>query len=401
MSAAIRRECVPLRRTAVEYECFRLLSRGRGVVMGDLLPCSGMADQSTRDLLESVRGRVELKEPWCRGARPVVDIAVLRPDEFQESDETSAGVARLLEESSHQFDVIDTRMDFTPYKVLVLPDYIRVSDELNGKLEAYLAQGGKLIASFESGMNTEKTGFPLHALGVECVRPGPIARDGKPARGREFDHTGFVDCIIPRSAISQGLVETAHPMHTRCAEVKALPGSEVLADVMLPEFDPSCKRFCSYREPHSSRTAGSAGIVRNGNAIYFAHNVFQLYSEYAAPWIKKLFVNALSILLPEQLIRHDGPSTMIATVTEQSDQNRWVIHLLHYILLGRTAELDVLDDVIPLHEVKVSLKVPKEVSEIQLRPQHHDPVEFWPVGERIEFVVPRISGHQMVEVSFR
>ncbi|MCL4562755.1 MAG: beta-galactosidase trimerization domain-containing protein [Chloroflexi bacterium] len=344
--------------------------------------------------------QVELKEPWCRGAKPVVDIGVLNPDEFRGSKETSHGFVRMLEESGHQFDIIDTYMDFDSYKVLVLPDCITVDDRLKEKIQRYLSNGGKLLASFESGMNPEKTQFALMQLGVECLGPGPIAPDGLPARGRKFDRCNYADYILPKGAVGKGLPETEHVMYTRCVDVSALPGSEILAPVILSVFDRTYQHFSSHNQSPSSGRVGSAGIVRSGNTIYFAHKIFELYAQYATRWTKNLFVNALEMLLPEPVLRHDGPSTLVATVNAQEKENRWVVHLLHYIPLRRATELEIIEDVIPLNEVKVSLRAPKPVKDVACRPQPYTSLDFWQTGSYIEFVVPRIEGHQMIEIAF-
>ena len=385
---------------ALEYDCFLLLSQGCQVLIGDQLLPSGKIDPATYRLVETVYGQVEQKEPWCRGARPVVDIAVLHPDEFLGPAGTGYGLVRMLEEGGHQFDVIDSRMDFNPYAVLILPDCIPVDGALNAKIEAYLAQGGKLLASFESGLNADKSAFTLAALGVDCLGPGPTAPDGLPARGRKFAHADFAEYVVPRMPIGKGLPETELVMYTKGLEVAARPGADVLLDVVLSEFDRTYQHFCSHNQSPSSGRVGSAAVVRTANSLYFAHKIFELYSQYAPAWVKRLFLNGLDLLLPQPRLRHDGPSTMLATVTEQAAQQRWVVHLLHYIPVRRATELEIVEDVIPLYEVKLSLHVPRPIRQITLQPQRSDPLEFWEAAGRIEFVVPKLNGHQMVVVEF-
>ena len=81
------------------------------------------------------------------------------------------------------------------------------------------------------------------------------------------------------------------------------------------------------------------GIVRNGSAIYFSSPIFTLYEKVAPLWCKRLFLNALEMLLPEPLVRHGGPSTLLVTLNEQAAHERQVLHLLHYIpeRRGRTS----------------------------------------------------------------
>lgn len=91
-----------------------------------------------------------------------------------------------------------------------------------------------------------------------------------------------------------------------------------------------------------------AGIVRSGNVIYFSSPMFTLYDKVAPLWCKRLLLNALDLLLPDPLLRHNGPSTLLAALNVQQAHNRYVLHLLHYIPERRGTSFDTLEDIIPL-----------------------------------------------------
>ena len=65
-----------------------------------------------------------------------------------------------------QFDIIDSQCDFAKYQLLVLPDTIPVDPVLEAKLSAFVAGGGKIIATYHSGLEPLGTGFGLKELGV-------------------------------------------------------------------------------------------------------------------------------------------------------------------------------------------------------------------------------------------
>jgi len=94
-----------------------------------------------------------------------------------------------------------------------------------------------------------------------------------------------------------------------------------------------------------------------------------------------------------------GPSTLVATLTEQEAENRWVLHLLHYIPVRRAAKLEIIEDVIPLNAVAVTVRVPRRVASVACCPGG-SPLAFEEQGETITFTVPRIEGHQMVALQF-
>ena len=370
---------------ALQFECFNMLALGAKCSIGDQLHPSGKICQTTYSLIGSVYSEVEKKEPWCVGARPMVDIGVFTPEEFVggRHNATSMGVARMLQEGAHQFDVVDSAADISDYKVVVLPDNIPVSDEFAGKIDQYLNQGGAVIASYQSGLNQQKSEFALKSLGVRLKGEAPYSPD----------------FIVPKGEIGRGLPETEHVMYLRGMEVEAESGSEVLADVIVPYFNRTYKHFCSHRHTPSAGKMGYPGIVKKGKAIYFAHPIFTQYNRNAPRWCKKLLLNALDILLPEPLIRLEAPTTTLAAVNEQSAEKRWIVHLLHYIPERRGQDFDVIEDVIPIFDVKVSVKAPESVREVVCVPEGK-PLNFEQNNGRVEFVLPKLEGHQMMALSF-
>ena len=106
-----------------------------------------------------------------------------------------------------------------------------------------------------------------------------------------------------------------------------------------------------------------------------------------------MFLNALKRLLPEPLVTTDAPSTAQVTVTRQSAQNRTIVHVLHYIPERRHPGFDVIEDVIPLHDVTVSVRAvaPKEA---YLAPGR-EPLAVTREGEYVRFTIPVVRGYAM------
>jgi hypothetical protein len=389
---------------ALQYEVFRMLAMGAKCMIGDQLPPRGRIEPYVYELVGQVYAEVAAKEPWCQGARSISEIAVFTPEEFTSASarflpESIKGATRMLEEAAHQFDIVDSASDLSAYSVVILPDAIPLDGALAAKLQNYVDQGGKLIASFEAGLNPEQTAFALPALGVKLAGEGPRDRQGNRVRGVVYPRGDYVDYILPKGEIGRGLPPTEHVMYIRGLAVRALPGAEVLADLVPAYFDRTWEHFCSHRQTPSAGEPGDPGIVRNGNAIYFASPIFKQYHQNAPLWCKRLLLNALEMLLPDPLVRHRGPSTLFVTLTGQPAHNRWIVHLLHYIPERRGVDFDIIEDVIPLYEVAVSVRVPQQVQSIVTAPQGAA-LDFAINGGRVEFVLPKLDGHQMVELNF-
>ena len=262
---------------ALQYECFQMLALGAKCSVGDQLPPNGLIDKAAYELIGSVYGEVEKKEPWCARAEPVVDVGVLTPEEFlggaaRRIPDAAFGVTRMLQELAIQFDIVDSKSDFSRYRMLVLPDRIPVAPALAEKIESFVAGGGALLASYEAGLNPEGTDFALPCLGLRCVGDAPYSPD----------------FLVPKGGIGNGLPETEHVMYMKGKQVETLPGAEVLVETFVPYFNRTWDHFCSHRHTPSAGKPGYPGIVRKGRAIYFMHPIFGQYQTNAPLWIKKL-----------------------------------------------------------------------------------------------------------------
>ena len=86
------------------------------------------------------------------------------------NDDADVGAGRILLEGHFLFDVLDTEMDFGKYKLMILPDEVRLNQKLKTKLDEYLANGGKLLLTGESGLWVDKDEF---AFDIGAAHEGP------------------------------------------------------------------------------------------------------------------------------------------------------------------------------------------------------------------------------------
>src|SRR3712207_2397014 len=100
----------------------------------------------------------------------------------------------MLRERHYQVDVIDGDIDWSAYRVVILPDKIPLDEALRQKVSRYLAGGGSLLLSHESGLDVTKTRFALDELGVEYAGRAEYAPD----------------FIAPREALGEGVPATQH-----------------------------------------------------------------------------------------------------------------------------------------------------------------------------------------------
>jgi hypothetical protein len=390
-------------KAALEFDCFQSLAVNAQCSIGDQLHPSGKIDPVTYDLVGSVYSQVEAKQPWCEDATAVSEIGILTTEEWELIDNAPhhpsslTGAVRMMLEEDLQFDVVDSDCDLSKYKVLLLPDDYTMHDKLKLKLKTFLNNGGHLIASFEAAMDKDKTDFQLAELGVKKASDEPLDEQGKPTRGQNSFTNSFADYVIPVGEIGAGLEETEYVMYSRGVNVGVTAG-EVLLYNTKSYFDRQYKHFSSHRQTPSSGEQGTPAVVKNGNVIYFAHPIFTMYFDKAPFWCKQLFINAVKMLIGQPLVETDAPSTAIVTLNEQKNHSRHIVHVIHYVPERRGQEFDIIEDVIPLHDVKVRLKTSKNVKSVRLVPQKEN-IDFEFNNGAVQFIIPKVNGHQMVEIA--
>ena len=94
-------------------------------------------------------------------------------DEIRWNHASQAAV-RMLTELKLQFNVVTEYSDWDSYRLLILPDNVRLSKEVAARIEKHLAKGGSVIASAYSGLDPEDKQFVLKDLA------GPISGPDRP-----------------------------------------------------------------------------------------------------------------------------------------------------------------------------------------------------------------------------
>ncbi len=365
--------------SALEFECFQMLALNARCSIGDQLHPEGRICEPTYALIGAVYSQVKAREPWCRDAEPVTEIGVYHPEEFTGGHislpQSAMGAVRMLQEGGHQFDLVDTATALEPYRLVVLPEAVPLTAGLRDRLDRFVADGGAVIAAGNGGLDEDGRGMGVRALGAAPFSP---------------------DFVLPSGPLGKGLADTAHVMYQRGLQVEPDAGAEVLAWTELPYFERHWRHFCSHRHTPSAGRQGYPAVVRQGRTIHFAHPIFSQYARNAPRWCKQLFLNALDLLLPDPLVRVVGPSTLLTALNRQGSANRLVLHLLHYIPERRGADFDVVEDVIPLYDLRVSIRV-TGVAGVSCVPQR-EKLEWMDSDGRVEFTVPAVQGHQMVEI---
>ena len=365
---------------ALDYECFRMLAVGNQCCVGDHLHPRGKLNATVYNRIGRSYGSVVGKEPWCRNAKPVAEIGLLTNliHGYGASGSASdVGASNMLLELHHQFNVLDGESPFSAYKVIILPDGHRLDAALLAKLRQYLAGGGALILSHESGLDEAGKEFALSEAGLSYEGPW----------GHEVQYLEVTD-----PTLGQGLPNMVQILYEKGQTVRAEPGTEVLARVWKAYFDRTYLHFQVEQSPFSEPT-DYAGATQRGKVIYIAAPLFRMYADYGYPFYRLLVGNCIVRFVPDPLVKSSVPTTAHITVNEQP--GRKIVHVLHYTPERRAPNLDIVENVIPLFNLKLALRLAARPRQVYLAPQRQALKADYQDGYA-QVVIPSVEGHQMV-----
>lgn len=377
---------------ALRYEVALSAANGAKCSVGDQLAPNGLMDEATYHLIAAGYAPLEEREPWLKNAENVADIAIITNEAILAYYNTEAadpaqpkgsdnGISRILLENQYLFNIIDLDVDFTAYKLLILPDHILLDDALTEKIKAYMEQGGKVLASFKSGMKVDESGFALD-IGA------------KYACESEYKPT-----YIRPSFELPALRNSAYVVYKDCLKVEAEKG-ESLGIIEPPYFNRTAEHFCSHRHaPACGKKYGDA-IIKNGNLTYIAHQLFYEYATMGNIYVKEIVDHLIADLLGEdRSLKVALPAQGIATLMEDSEADRLIVHALYASPVRRGADTEIIEDIIPLYNIAVSVRTDRAPKSVRLVPEGEE-LPFAYENGRVSFTIPKIDCWQMTEIQF-
>ncbi len=364
---------------ALEFECFRMLSYGFASSIGDQLEPCGTLNPATYKLIGNVYSRFEEREEWARPSVPVTEAAVVTSevDNFEfKIPETLMGASQMLDELALQFDIVDPDMSFDGYKLLIIPEDVKGNDKFADKVNKFVGNGGKVIAFGKGGLN-ESSAYP------ECYG---VSYTGETEK--------YPDFIVAEGELSNGLEQDNEYVIYLKGENTVKNSATPVLFARAPYFSRKGDSFCSHKYTPSAKGEKYPVAYRNGNVIFFSHHMLTQYRMAAPNWCKKIVGNAIKQLLGEQIITHNGPSTMSVSVLAQPEKKRVNLHILSYIPVRKSATIDIIEERTVLRNTQIKVNIEGNFTKARLVPEN----------VQLDFkdgvvTVPEINGYAIVELS--
>lgn len=376
-------------KNALRYEASLAAAFGAKSSIGDQLAPNGEMDMFTYKNIGCAYSELEKKEPWLDESKSVTDIALLSNESVNnikimaenESRDCPGmeGAMRILLEGKYLFDIVDCEADISGYKVLILADNLELPSDMVSKIRSFIKNGGKALASGNSVVQNNKMLFDFGVKYIgEC--------DNKP----DYIHPMFE---------AEDVFDTDFVMREGSEIVENVDG-RVYAEHIKSYFNRSFEHFCSHHHAPSSGEKNGSGIVEGKDGIYICWNIFTDYRKNGMLICKRAVCYALDCLLNDKkTVSTTLPPQGIVTLRRQEKQDRYVLHLLHAVPTVRGGGIQVIEEITPIYNTEVSVKLPKLPKKVYLAPQNKD-VEFKVSGDRIEFTVEKVDCHQMVIMEY-
>ena len=214
-----------------------------------------------------------------------------------------------------------------------------------------------------------------------------------------------LDYILPIPELRPAFVQSPLVMYSRYPRLRVTTGRS-LGDVIEPYFERSWRHFCSHQHaPPRREASGFACGVEQGGVMWLPMDICRAYRKLGPVVVKDFALACIRSMLGGAIgLRANLPSTARVTLTEQPERGRHVLHLLSANLVQRGGlqqthmgpmTMEVIEDLTPCCDVRVSLRLDRPVRRVMLEPQGKE-IPFQMNNGRVELELDRFTCHQMV-----
>jgi hypothetical protein len=282
----------------------------------------------------------------------------------------------MMLEGKYQFDILDIHSDFDKYKVIILPDHVRIDGEMKVKLDAYVANGGKLLATGSSALYFDRDEF-AYDLGARYEGKSEY----NPSYIRpEFDY--------------ENVEGSPYVIYTDGHSVACTGKSHAKSE--KPYFNRTVEHFCSHKHAPSSNEYLGGGVTEGECGVYIAWDIFSEYATVGSLISKRVVEYALDMLLGDRKsLKTNLKAQGIASLMHQVSEHRYVSHLLYASPVTRGKNTQIIEDILPVYDTTLELRLDKDVKKVYLAPQMKE-LDFEREGDKIKTKIDRFECHQMV-----
>lgn len=297
------------------------------------------------------------------------------------------GLYAALARSGYPFDVIDEEVLLeerlpTRIKLLVVPGVGAMSDALADRLRRFVAGGGRVLATFDTGL------FDEHGNRREDYALADVfgvRREGDLRGPSGIDYLAGWERNTLTAGVSFGILP--------CPEYWQLVGLSGSAVPLLHYYEKMPRRYASL-PPVSKHPAAVLNRFGKGSALFIPSAMGDLSLRYRFPDIRLLLRNAARLLAAPPVIV-DGGDEFVETTMRRGADGAVVLHLINWASGERPST-----GALPLGPLRIRLRLPRGAprprsvrlawSERNLKTEGK--------GSLLTFTLPRLEDYEMIVV---
>jgi hypothetical protein len=359
---------------ALRYETASMIAFGSGSSMGDQMHPSGLMDMTTYRNIGAAYEYVEKVEEYGLNAEYCANLGLWTSGALAHDQ----GVANMLLENQVDFEALESgSRDLSRFSTIVLTGAPCLNEADAAVLRTYVEGGGSILCIGSSALDRSGTRFLLD-VGAEYL--GPAAFD--------MDYTVAGRSLVP------DFIGTAFLNDTAALRTRATDG-EILATIKEPYFNRTYERYSSHQNtPNRLEDAAHPAAVRKGRIVSLFHPLGRIYNDLGARVHRDYLMKALGLLYRDPIQEVRLPSAGRVNLMHQPFKKRYMTHLLYANPMKRGRCL-VIEDMPPLFDIEVTLRVPQKVRKAYLAPQGEG-LKLNRSGTAVSVRVPKLQCHQIV-----
>lgn len=374
-----------LPKESMMYDCYHALAHGASCSIGDHLHPRGHLDAVVYENIAQIFTKIAALDEWTGGAKTVAEILIIEPAlkgyPLTMFDlESIAGATRMLNELHYQFHVSDGDIDLSPYRVVILPDRVKVGPELKEKLLEFISCGGFVISSGQAGLEDDQESF---AVSGDKFRSG----------GKEIHQPAY---FVPNKEVFPKMRSMPTTIYEPGVVLLAEKDVLVLAQLHRPYFN-----LHTWDGLHQNlysppdQDAGRPALLCTDEVFHFSFPVFKSYFRHAATAYRHLLSRCLTMSIGNPLLKTNAPTYVQTVMAKQS--GRLLVHLISYVPETRGSKIVVEE---PMQAPEMNLSVRLDGSEIQHVSVvgHADHIPFRIENGYLEVTAPAFAGYQLIVI---
>lgn len=295
------------------------------------------------------------------------------------------GIYDIMVRNHTQFTIIDEHYikydDMSRFKVIVLPNAVCMDRDACTKIQDYIRAGGTIVSTMASSL-CDDAGNKLEkpqlsdVFGIERV-------DGILSYKRGCSYLKIEDA----GWFADGLSSEVTAGFSKTMKCSFKEGVKILASMYEP-MDGVYDMFPTVTYP-----AVTVSQYGKGHGIFIGGGLGETLAKLGITDMKKMFGNIINRYANSSIKVENAYETVEVELRNQPLKSRYLIHFVNFTGFMQRP----IDTVIPCRDIKVFLKLDKEVVSVS-SVYNAGSLDFKVVEEGIEFIVPVIDEYELVAV---